>query len=74
MLVKTTLRLKENLKKSAERKALEGDTTLQEVINSALENYLEKESRKPQLSLGFADWVDKYIKENRTALEELAKR
>lgn len=45
MLVRTTLRIKENLKKTAERKALQDDVTLQEVFNSALEHYLEKEAK-----------------------------
>lgn len=38
--VKTTLNLNKQLKKMAERKALEEDTTLQEVINKALYNEL----------------------------------
>lgn len=46
MLIRTTLRLKENLKKTAERKALQDDTTLQELFNRALEEYLEKEAKK----------------------------
>ena len=45
-LVRTTLRLKPNLKKAAERKALEEDTTLQEIFNMALEKYLESEGKK----------------------------
>lgn len=46
MLIRTTLRLKENLKKAAEKKALQDDVTLQEVFNQALEDYLEKEAKK----------------------------
>lgn len=46
VLVRTTLRLKENLKKSAERKALEEDTTLQEIFNRALEGYLEEDAKR----------------------------
>lgn len=46
MLVRTTLRLKENLKKTAEKKALQDDVTLQEIFNRALEEYLEKEARR----------------------------
>lgn len=45
MLVRTTLRIKENLKKTAEHKALRDDVTLQEVFNRALENYLENEAK-----------------------------
>lgn len=46
MLIRTTLRLKENLKRTAERKALQDDMTLQEIFNRALEYYLEKEAKK----------------------------
>lgn len=46
MLIRTTLRLKENLKKTAEKKALQDDVTLQEIFNRALEEYLEKEARR----------------------------
>ncbi len=45
-LVRTTLRLKENLKKTAERKAIEEDTTLQEILNRALESYLQEGAKK----------------------------
>jgi hypothetical protein len=45
-LVRTTLRLKENLKKEAERFAREQEVTLQEVLNKALEYYLFQEGRK----------------------------
>ena len=46
MFVRTTLRIKENLKRSAEHKALQDDVTLQEIFNRALEDYLEKEAVK----------------------------
>lgn len=46
MLVRTTLRLKENLKKTAEKKALQEDKTLQEIFNRALEEYLERDAKK----------------------------
>lgn len=46
MLVRTTLRLKENLKKIAEKKALQDDVTLQEIFNCALEEYLDKDARQ----------------------------
>lgn len=45
MLIRTTFRIKGDLKKSAERKALQDDVTLQEIYNRALEHYLEKEAR-----------------------------
>lgn len=45
MLIRTTLRIKENLKKTAQRKALKDDITLQEVFNRALAEYLEKEAK-----------------------------
>lgn len=45
-LVRTTLRIKENLKKIASHKALQENTTLQEIFNRSLEQYLEKEARK----------------------------
>ena len=44
-LIRTTLRLKENLKKRAERKALDENTSLQAIFNAALELYLEKEAK-----------------------------
>ena len=46
MLIRTTLRIKDNLKKSAESKALQDDVTLQEIFNRALEEYLGKDARK----------------------------
>ncbi|MDP3758641.1 MAG: hypothetical protein Q8Q86_02885 [Candidatus Daviesbacteria bacterium] len=46
MLIRTTLRLNESLKKTAEKKALQDDVTLQEIFNRALEEYLEKDARK----------------------------
>lgn len=45
MLVRTTLRLKENLKRDAQFRALEENTTLQEIFNRALEEYLRKEAK-----------------------------
>lgn len=46
VLIRTTLRIQDNLKRNAERKALQDDVTLQEVFNRALEEYLEKDARK----------------------------
>ena len=68
-LVRTTLRLKENVKKDAERLAIEEDISFQEVFNRALESYVGKKSK---ISPDFESWADKYIEKNRTALEELA--
>ena len=45
MLIRTTLRLNESLKKTAEKKALQDDITLQEIFNKALAEYLEKDAR-----------------------------
>lgn len=44
MLTRTTLRIEENLKRIAEQKALEEDTTLQTIFNLALKEYLEKDA------------------------------
>jgi len=46
MLVRTTLRINENLKKSAEKKAMEMDMTLQEIFNNALAQYLEHDAQR----------------------------
>lgn len=53
MLVRTTLRIQENLKKGAEHKALEDDVTLQQVFNCALEYYLENEAKKEAKKIVF---------------------
>ncbi len=53
MLVRTTLRIKENLKKSAELKALQDDISLQDILNRALEYYLEKEAKTEAKRLVF---------------------
>ena len=45
MLVRTTLRINENLKKSAEQKALQMNSTLQENFNKALAQYLEQDAK-----------------------------
>lgn len=52
-LVRTTLRLEERLKKTAEKRAVEEDTTLQEIFNRALAAYLEKEGKRRAHSLLF---------------------
>ena len=46
MLVRTTLRLEESLKKAAELKALEESLTLQEIFNTALNDYLKSQAKK----------------------------
>jgi len=46
MLVRTTLRIKENLKKTAEQRAIQMSTTLQDIFNDALANYLEQDAKK----------------------------
>lgn len=53
MLVRTTLRLKENIKRSAEKKAHEDNTTLQDIFNRALEEYLEKDAKKQAQKIVF---------------------
>ena len=52
-LIRTTVRLNEQLKKSAERKALDENKSLQEILNLALEKYLEEEGRKEAKKLVF---------------------
>ncbi|MDE2589820.1 MAG: hypothetical protein KGL95_09185 [Patescibacteria group bacterium] len=44
--MRTTVRLDEQLKRFAERKALEENKSLQEILNRALEKYLEDEGKK----------------------------
>ncbi len=45
MLVRTTLRINESLKKNAEQKALQMNSTLQEIFNKALAQYLEQDAQ-----------------------------
>jgi hypothetical protein len=52
-LVRTTIRLNEQLKKSAERIAIEKDKSLQEIFNHALERYLEQEGAKEAKKIVF---------------------
>ena len=44
-LIRTTLRLKEDLKKRAEKKAIDENISLQAIFNRALEQYFEKEAK-----------------------------
>lgn len=46
MLTRTTLRLKTDLKKTAEKLAIEENTSLQEVFNRALGHYLENKAKR----------------------------
>lgn len=43
-LVRTTLRLDKRLKKEAERLALEKETSLQKILNEALDEYLKEKA------------------------------
>ena len=52
-LIRTTLRLKENLKKRAEKKAFEENTSLQAIFNHALERYLEDQAKKKAKKIVF---------------------
>lgn len=45
-LIRTTLRLEKNLKKRADRKALEENMTLQAIFNRALEVYLDQQVKR----------------------------
>lgn len=45
-LIRTTLRLKEGLKRRAEKKAFEENVSMQTIFNRALEQYFEKEAKK----------------------------
>ena len=44
-LVRTTLRIKKNLKVAAERIAVQDETTLQDVMNRALSDFVDKNAR-----------------------------
>ncbi|OGG14037.1 hypothetical protein A3D77_00825 [Candidatus Gottesmanbacteria bacterium RIFCSPHIGHO2_02_FULL_39_11] len=46
MMQRTTLRLNKNLKKEAERLALEKETTLQTIFNEALAMYIKTTAKK----------------------------
>lgn len=52
-LIRTTLRLRENLKKRAEKKAIDENTSLQNLFNRALELYLEKDAKKQAKKITF---------------------
>lgn len=46
MLIRTTLRLNKQLKYTAEKRAIEMNTTLQDIFNEALKQYLEQDAKK----------------------------
>lgn len=52
-LVRTTIRLRPDLKRAAERKALEEDTTLQTLVHRALEDYLMIAAKRKAARLVF---------------------
>lgn len=52
-LTRTTLRLNTDLKRAAEKRAHEQDTTLQAVLNEALEQYLNKQAKKTAQKIVF---------------------
>ncbi len=52
-LTRTTLRLNTDLKRAAEKRALEEETTLQAVLNEALEQYLNKQAKKTAKKIVF---------------------
>ena len=52
-LIRTTLRLKTNLKKQAEKLAFEEEKSLQEIFNLALEKYLKNKAGRKAKRLIF---------------------
>ena len=52
-MVKTTLRLQDSLKRAAQQQAIEEDTTLQDIINQALEQYLRKAAKQSAKKIVF---------------------
>lgn len=52
-LTRTTIRLYTPLKKAAEKMALEQDTTFQEILNKALDEFLKKSNTKKAEKLTF---------------------
>ncbi len=53
MLVRTSLRINENLKRIAEQKALNMHITLQDIFNDALAQYLEHDAQKQAKKIVF---------------------
>ncbi len=54
-LVRTTIRLTPQLKKTADLKAFRSNTTFQSLVEKALDNYLNQESRHHAQKLVFKD-------------------
>lgn len=52
-LIRTTLRLKENLKKRAEKKAFDENVSLQAIFNAALELYLDQQAKRQAKKIVF---------------------
>ena len=52
-LVRTTIRLNSQLKQFAELKAIEEHSSLQEIVNNALKNFLEAEGKKEAKKIVF---------------------
>lgn len=52
-LIRTTLRLRNQLKKQAERQALDENTTLQNLFSRALEAYLKKAAKRSAKKIVF---------------------
>ena len=52
-LIRTTLRLRPDLKKAVERKVLEEDTTFQALVHHALEDYLARAATRKARRLVF---------------------
>lgn len=52
-LLRTTFRIKDDLKKAAEKKALEENISLQEIFNWALEDFLKKDTQKKAKTIIF---------------------
>lgn len=52
-MIRTTLRLQDHLKRAAEQRALEEDTTLQDIFNRALDQYLQKAAQKEAKKIVF---------------------
>lgn len=74
-LVKTTLRLDAELKKAAEREAIEKDTSFQAVVSAALEENLKNKSHKADSvsDQEFSKLLKKVNQEYGAALRKLAK-
>lgn len=74
-LVKTTIRIDAELKKAAEREAIEKNITLQVVVNTALEENLKNRSHKTDSvsDKEFSDLLKKVNQEYGSALRKLAK-